>query len=356
MSMLPGEYGMLVRELQKKAAACRQPLHGAFELTARCNLFCRMCYISNAPGDPRQIEQELSATSWLEIARQAKAKGTLFLLLTGGEILLRQDFFDLYTPLTKMGFVLSLFTNGTLISEDIAAKIAEAPPHRMEITLYGASAATYESITGVPGSFERCCRGIESLLKRGVKFGLKTTLTRQNIGEFEGMKRMAAAWNLPFSGGWQLTRRTDGSASGVDGCRLPVSEGIDLESGDTTTAENWRQAAGQPQNGKENLNSFYCQAGKTAFTVDSSGGMHVCSDLPAPGARPLETGFTEAWTALRRYVDAAPPLSSECSSCEALAYCGICPAWSLTETGTMTSPVPYICDIAFERKKRYEHT
>ncbi len=356
MSMLPGEYGMLVRELQKKAAACRQPLHGAFELTARCNLFCRMCYISNAPGDPRQIEQELSATSWLEIARQAKAKGTLFLLLTGGEIFLRPDFFEIYTPLTRMGFVLSLFTNGTLISEDIAAKLAEAPPHRMEITLYGASAATYESITGIAGSFDRCCMGIESLLKRGVKFALKTTLTRQNIGELDDMKQLAAAWKLPFFGGWQLSRRRDGCSSAVEECRLPLSESIDLESTDPLAAGNWRNAAELLHNNIQNRKSFYCQAGKTAFIVDSSGGMNVCSDLPEPGVKPLETGFAKAWAAVQNYVESAPPLSTECCNCEALAYCGICPAWSLAENGTMTSPVPYICDIAFERKKRYEHT
>ena len=127
MTATPTEYGALVQEMLRRAAIVRQPAHGAFELTSRCNLSCRMCYIRHAPGDPTK---ELPASTWLDLARQAVANGMVFLLLTGGEVFLRRDFFEIYEPLTRMGLVLALFTNGTLITPDIAARLAQAPPSR----------------------------------------------------------------------------------------------------------------------------------------------------------------------------------------------------------------------------------
>src|ERR1035437_8810915 len=178
----------------RRAAARRQPVNGTFELTERCNLACRMCYGNQAPSDAARRAKELSVPAWLELARDAVDNGMVFLLLTGGEIFLRPDFLDLYTPLTRMGLVVNLFTNGTLISDRVAARRAEAPPSRTEITLYGATAATYEAVTGVPDSYTRCCAGIEALVKHRVPLSLKTTITRHNVDELDAMR-----------GGWRTT-------------------------------------------------------------------------------------------------------------------------------------------------------
>ena len=98
MTTLPTEYGPLVRELQHRASAIRQPVNGAFELTERCNLFCRMCYVRHPAHDAVRRQKELSASEWLRIAQDAVDNGMVFLLLTGGEVFLRPDFFDIYTP------------------------------------------------------------------------------------------------------------------------------------------------------------------------------------------------------------------------------------------------------------------
>jgi len=144
------DYAPLVRELHRRAAILRQPVNGTFELTERCNLTCRMCYVYQAPSDRVRRATELSAAAWLEMAHHAVDNGMVFLLLTGGEVFLRPDFFELYTPLTRMGLVVTLFTNGTLITGTLAARLAEAPPGRTEITLYGATAATYEPSPAFP--------------------------------------------------------------------------------------------------------------------------------------------------------------------------------------------------------------
>lgn len=347
------DYGSLVRALLQRAAAARQPAHGTFELTGRCNLACGMCYVRQGRGENAPAAKpDLPASAWLDLARQASAGGMVFLLLTGGEIFARRDFFEIYEPLTRLGLVLALYTNGTLISRDIAARLAQAPPSRIEITLYGATAATADAVTGVPGSQAACHEGIEALLAHGLPLGLKTTLTRRNAGELEAMRGLAQDWGLPFSASWLLSRRPDGAASGAEDCRLPEGDGAGLEAADRATADEWSELAlkGAAASGRGN---FYCRAGQAAFVVDAAGEMNVCSFLPRPAARPLETGFAEAWRRVVRYVAGAPPASPACRDCEARAYCGRCPAWSLMETGTLTEPVPYLCGIARARKERF---
>ena len=353
MTETPAEYGPLVREMLRRAAINRQPAHGAFELTSRCNLSCRMCYVRQAAGNMKKAVKELPASAWLELAHQAVANGMVFLLLTGGEVFLRRDFFEIYEPLTRIGLVLALFTNGTLITRDIAARLAQAPPSRTEITIYGATAATCEAVTGVPGSFAACCAGIEALVSHRVPLGLKTTLTRQNVGELDAMRQMAHNWGVPFSASWLLSRRPDLTPSEVEDCRLSAADCVMLEATDRASADEWTEAALR-ETAAGGHNNFYCQAGKAAFVIDPAGEMNVCMLLPQPAARPLETGFSEAWKQVCQYVDAAPPSVSECRTCDVLAYCGRCPAWSILETGTLTEPVPYLCEIARARKERYE--
>jgi radical SAM protein with 4Fe4S-binding SPASM domain len=348
----PPEYGPLVREMLSRAAVSRQPAHGTFELTSRCNLSCRMCYVRRTSGDTTTMTRELPASAWLELARQAADNGMVFLLLTGGEIFLRRDFFEIYEPLTRMGLVLALFTNGTLITRDIAARLALAPPSRTEITIYGATAATSEAVTGVAGSHAACCAGIETLLSHRVPLGLKTTLTRQNASELEVMRRMAHDWGVPFSASCLLSRRPDRAPSEVEDCRLSAADCVALEATDRASADDWTEVA-LKGTGVGGHGNFYCRSGKAAFVIDPAGEMNVCALLPRPAARPLEIGFSEAWKQVYRYVEAAPPAASECRACDALAYCGRCPAWSMMETGTLTEPVPYLCGIARARIERY---
>jgi radical SAM protein with 4Fe4S-binding SPASM domain len=352
MIPLPTEYGPLMWELLKRAAQRRQPANGTFELTSRCNLSCRMCYIRALAGNSAVQEKELPASAWLSMAQDAVANGMVFLLLTGGEVLLRPDFFEIYKPLTRMGLILTLFTNGTLITGEVANRLAQSPPSRTEITLYGATSATYEAVTGLPGSYARCCNGIEMLLKHHIPLGLKTVITRQNIGELEAMRQMAQRWGVPFSAGWLLSKRPDGDASDVENCRLSAQDCVTLEATDRASIEEWTEV-GLRKPFTDNEGNFYCQAGQAAFVISPSGEMNVCMDLPFPGARPLETGFRAAWEQVQHYVDTAPPPSSACLACDATAYCPRCPAWSAMEMGNLTDPVPYLCAIARARKRRY---
>ncbi len=353
MITTPNEYGQLMSDLLARAGRICQPAYGTFELTHRCNLSCGMCYVRSNGGDTGRRQGELPASAWLELASQARENGMVFLLLTGGEVLLRRDFFEIYEPLTRMGLQISLFTNGTLVTKEMAERLAEAPPSRTEITLYGATPETYEAVTGVPGSFSACCSGIEALVSRRVPLGLKTTVTRRNVGEVEAMHKMAHDWGVPFFGGSLLLSRPDGQYSDVENCRLSTDECIALESSHQASAHETTEAPPREPRTK-NDDNFRCQAGKSGFAVSSSGEMNICVVLPRPAARPLESGFESAWKQVVDYVNSVPPPSRVCLSCDARQYCARCPAWSLSENGTLTDPVPYLCEIAHAIKENHE--
>jgi len=347
MSDSRAAYRALLQRLMRSAAEQCQPVNAVFELTSRCNLACRMCYIRDEAHDAACRARELSADQWLRLAGEAREHGLVFLQLTGGEVFLRPDFFEIYEPLSRLGLMLTLFTNGTLLTEAVADRLAQAPPSRTEISLYGATQASYEAVTGVPGSYRRCLDGIERLVARGLPLKLKSTLNRHNVAELEAMRALAHGYGVPFSAAWLLSGRIDGGESEVHDCRLAPSECVTLES-DDRARRGLRIAAPSGDHG-----NFYCRAGRTSYLVDSEGRMSACIDLRLPGARPLEVGFEAAWAAVRAVVESAPDLDPECQTCSARGRCGRCPAWSYMETGTLTKPVPYLCDIAFERHARY---
>ncbi|MDP2996854.1 MAG: radical SAM protein [Bryobacterales bacterium] len=341
---LPTEYNALVGALLDKAATVGQPASGVFEITSRCNLACGMCYIRHSASDLAAMRTELSAMQWNRLAREAAVNGMLFLLLTGGEVFLRPDFLDIYEQVRTLGLNLTLFTNATLVTKEIADRLSVSPPNLLEVTLYGATEATYEAITGVPGSYARCLSGIENLRLAGVPLLLKTTLTRLNIGELEAMRRLAREWNVPFQAAWLLTPRRDGKDSAVREYRLSPRQCVELEG-----AQASREPAPPNRTTSPSTRSvFFCGAGKNSFVITASGEMNACIDLPRPAARPLECGFARAWDQVGRFVDSVPA-SAVCSSCELDPVCPRCPALSLIETGDLMAPVPYLCEIATAR-------
>jgi MoaA/NifB/PqqE/SkfB family radical SAM enzyme len=177
------KYGDWSLEVHQRLANKRVPMGGSLEVTQRCNNKCVHCYNNLAAGDKTALENELSLDEHCRIIDEIAGFGCLWLLLTGGEIFLRKDFLDIYTHAKQKGLLITLFTNGTLITPNIADYLAELPPFSIEITLYGNTQKTYESITGVPGSYDRCLNGIRLLMERSLPLKLKTMAIAQNKHE-----------------------------------------------------------------------------------------------------------------------------------------------------------------------------
>jgi MoaA/NifB/PqqE/SkfB family radical SAM enzyme len=160
----------------------RHPFFCQWELTCRCNLRCVMCY-TDCNNRPEKVREELSTVEILRILDELKAEGCLELCLTGGEPMARPDFFTIYEKARGDGFLVTLFTNGTVLDERSADRLAALPPDRVEISLHGVTAKTFEAVTAGPGSFEKCLRGIRLLREREVAVGVKANAMTHNEDE-----------------------------------------------------------------------------------------------------------------------------------------------------------------------------
>src|SRR5260370_1229661 len=169
----------------------RVPLEVPLEVTRRCPLECQHCYNNLPMGDLAARDRELTKEEYLGILDELADMGTLWLLFTGGEIFARKDFLEIYTYAKQKGFLITLFTNGTVINERIADYLRDFPPFGIEIPLYGRTQETYETLTAIPGSYQRCLRGITMLIERRLPLKVKTVGTSINRHDVIAMKEFA---------------------------------------------------------------------------------------------------------------------------------------------------------------------
>lgn len=360
-------WGQLSNKLGMKTAAKRIPVLGQFELTARCNLKCRMCYVCQAINDKEAIAKEKTAEEWIRLAKEAYEAGMLYLLLTGGEVFLRKDFRLIYEELSQMGFVRSIYSNGTLITPEIAKWLGKLPPAQIDITLYGASPETYACICGDPGAFDRTIRGIKLLQEEGINVQLRTTVIKANRQDLAKLLELADAMGLELHFVNYISPRREGFGSCPEAERLSPKELIEYEievekyyrdydhkkrAEDTIlnkyTLEDIYRLTPKPETG----HPFHCSNGKNAFWITWDGRMIPCSLLEEPYEVPFEKGFMAAWNEMIKSCGKVQ-VCHTCSHCTLQDFCMTCPARLKCETGSFTKPSPYLCELAKERYQIY---
>ena len=174
----------------------RIPLDGSIELTHRCNLRCVHCYLGDQQEIRKHRTEELSTDEFKRLIDQFVAAGMLNLLISGGDPMVRKDFGEIYSYAVCQGVRVTVFCDGVLVNDRIIEVFNRHPPRLVEVSLYGATEATYESITQIKGSFKRCLAGIERLLAAGHRLRLKTVLMTSNRHELAAMEAMARRWGV----------------------------------------------------------------------------------------------------------------------------------------------------------------
>jgi radical SAM protein with 4Fe4S-binding SPASM domain len=342
-------YGALAARLRAKAARERIPVEGSLELTARCNLACRHCYVNQPEIVDAARPEELTTGQWRDLLDRIADAGCLWLGITGGEPLLRPDFDAIYRHARRRGFLVTLLTNGTLIDDRIAGLLAELPPLVVEVSLYGHTAPTYERVTGVPGSHAACHRGIEALASRGLPYRLKATVTRENVHELEDLRAFAADRGIEFRFDGLLNRRLDGGPLPAE-LALPAAELARLELADRRGRQGWEDRVAQQRAAPPS--PHVCAAGVSAFHVDWAGRLMPCLMARSPAVPLLEQSFRDGWDGpLREVVDGWAAADTICRGCALAACCDACPGWSQLEGGDATRPVERLCRVAEERAR-----
>jgi radical SAM protein with 4Fe4S-binding SPASM domain len=346
-------YGDFSKRLHEKAVGQRIPISGSIELTFRCNLRCQHCYVAHGhnglPG-----KQELTTADHFRLLDEIADEGTLWLLLTGGDPLVRRDFSEIWMYAKRKGFLLSLFTNGTLITPQIADLLAEWLPFTVEITLYGHTQATYERVTGIPGSHARCRRGIDLLLERNIPLKLKTVLMTLNHHELEQMSAYSDSLGLSFRFDPMLNAGFDCNRAPVN-LRLSPQQIVELDLADEKRLQAWKEFTDRFMGVRGDECYIYsCGAGIQSFHVDPHGQLSVCMISRAREYDWKGGTFHDGWT---RFIPQVRYELAEktypCSHCGLKALCDRCPGWAELEYGDPLAPVEYLCQVARQRAEKF---
>jgi MoaA/NifB/PqqE/SkfB family radical SAM enzyme len=264
----------------------RFPLACQWEITCRCNLHCVMCY-TDCFNRPEKIRQELSTDEILRIMDELAEAGCLELCLTGGEPLTRPDFFQLYEHATRRGFLVTLFTNGTLITEPVADRLAALPPHRIEISLHGLTEDTFEKITLGRGSFQRCSQAIAWLIKRRIPLTLKTTAMTLNHQEILAIKQyVQGLGSVHYKLGEDMRPALDGSGEPFQFAMAPAA----LDDLNKQDPQLWNEACR-----KQAQDTLPCRSGMQRFHIDAYGFLQLCSGNRAQGYDLRKGSFMEGF-------------------------------------------------------------
>ncbi len=353
--MQPPSY---LRFLLDNACAAHKPVSGTFELTSRCNFRCRMCYIHCNALDRAALSKERDTAWWLDMARQLHDCGTLTLLLTGGEPLLRPDFAEIYRRCRELGMLVSVNTNAALMTPELIDLFEAVKPMRLNISLYGASDETYRALCGVDGVYSQVRENLLALRARDVDVKLNYTVTPENIheaagiiafGKENGMKVQAASYLFPpvraENGTQRTVHRTDAETSACYRyrCETLLFSEQELAARRQSATDASAQATLLPDpDYAAPHEKLRCRASVSAFWVSWKGMLLPCGMLPAPSCDLTETPFAEAWEALKTKT-AALRLPAACSACALRGQCEVCAASCYAETGRTDGVPQYLC-------------
>jgi radical SAM protein with 4Fe4S-binding SPASM domain len=326
-----GEY------FERKLGGRRFPLQATFEITRRCNCRCVHCYLQDTqPG------RELSTGEVKDVLDELAAAGCMFLTLTGGEPLTRPDFGDILRLAVRAGFLLTLFTNASLIDDRIADLLADNPPRRVEVSLYGADAATYRAITGSGANLTDSLAGIDRLLARGIEVSLKTVILAPLVGQADGLRHIARERGIPL----RLDPGIDPTLLGNQRpcfLRPDPQEAAAVEM-DDLDALGWFEKAD-----REFVRAGPCGAGHNSVHIDSSGKLMRCVLLREPAIDLLQTSLAEGFRILGELPRPQLAADAACRECPERNLCSFCPG--LARLTKAPGPGSYYCRVARARAR-----
>ena len=338
----------------------RYPINATLELTLRCNLKCKMCMFRHSSQDDILLaEGELTASQWADIAKQLWDAGTLNILFTGGEPMLRKDFCEIYSSFYRLGFLVTLYTNATMVTEEIMQTLQKYPPHRIGITLYGASNQTYQNLCGCKDGFARALQGAKSLATLPSVLEFRTTLVQDNYQDIENITQLVEKeFGLPVTHSNTVFQSVRGGCMPVADCRLTPEQTVDMTINRTISRVRellpperreqveLRLADPQPNCTAEEpkYTLLGCNGGMDNVTITWDGKLLGCQLLGNFSTDALKLGVAKAWEEWP-YTVRLPKVNSECSTCPHVSLCQVCPGVRMAECGNLHDRPDYICKI-----------
>jgi radical SAM protein with 4Fe4S-binding SPASM domain len=334
--------GTLLSYVMDKYEKSNSPIAVLLELTHNCNLRCIHCYVPNYLQPEGML---LTLDEWDKVVSGMVDLGVVRVTLSGGELMTRTDWYDIAKMINEKGFLITIFTNGTMIDDDAAEKLALINPSSVEISVYGADAVMYEEVTAIPGAFARFEHALELLKKNDVKVVLKPVIIKQNVRVHS--KILEYIKNTGFELRFDFSPYLIPNSSDISSCqdyRLTDGEMVEL-----LMAEDFTICP------PDEL--CMCQLGTRGFVVGPFGHVRPCVVHPEIVGNVRTESIKQIWKTsevLRDLRNLSKRNFSQCSTCELRPYCQPCMAMNVVETGSITVPAPENCRIARNRKVAIE--
>lgn len=331
----------------------RNPFSVLFELTPVCNFNCIHCYMQNT-----HIDNKLSYEDIIHIIDILYEKGIVFLTFTGGEIFTRSDFIDIYVYTKKRGFLVELFTNGSLITDDIIEVFKKYPPLLVDISLYGDNEETYYQITKVNGMYSKVVDNCRKLTEAGIRVALKSPILQMTLNEIGGMKKIAEKIGIPFVYSFDITPT-------IDKCYEPLNYQVSL---DISLKHEFNNYYEQVYKGERKLGEidkkeidklmqceyvYACNVAKNSFIIDYKGNMLPCMKLRHKGKSLLKEPFDRIWDEFKIYGEIRASENYKCKKCKSRYFCDICPGEMDYIYGDAEKRPNVVCLPAKIRRKFY---
>ncbi len=319
------------------------PCRFFFELTYNCNLKCKHCIVSEDKD-----RQELTYDQILRIIDQVADFGCIYINFTGGEPLSRKEFFEIASYTKRKGLAFTIQTNGTLITPEIADKIAALSPFQVSVTLLGVNQNTHDGIVGIEGANKRTVEAIKLLRKRNVHVYVATVIMRQNAGELTKIEEFAQKVGASWAVSAQIVPKFDGSEEPTF-CRAFDTQ---LKDG----VKRFSQGGIDENKRLEILNSPLCNAGGSSTAITAYGDLNPCPAWMRNKKRSLINGgkIHQIWqedSDFKRIRALRKKDLPVCRDCDLLLYCSLCPVLNFFENGDILKPAKESCRRARAKKE-----
>jgi len=334
----------LLFEMNQKALALGIPISAHLDITYRCNERCVHCYLDH------DDHGEMTTAEVTDLLGQLADAGVFFLTLSGGEVLMRRDFFAIVECARYLLFNVKVKTNGVLIREPEAKRLRDLAVEQIQISVYSHRSEVHDAITKVPGSFDRTIAAIRFLKSQGLKVVIANVLMKGNLEDYAGVMALARELGVPYTVDPTITPKMDGNTSILE---LRVG-GSDLKQifHERALVGNVEEfCAPPPPPGDDIMDGYPCSAGHTACYISPYGDVFPCVQFPLPCGNVRREKFLDIWRhsgQLREVRSIHARDLPVCSSCAHVGTCTRCPGLAYME-GNMRGPSSADCEKSFQR-------
>jgi radical SAM protein with 4Fe4S-binding SPASM domain len=343
------------------------PFLVVWDFTHRCNLKCRHCYQDAQRARPDELDTDEAK----QLIRDLAAAGVVVIAFSGGEPLMRKDFFEIATYAHRQGMYVALASNGTMITPAIADRLKGTGVYYVEISIDGKDAAQHDAIRGIDGAFERSVAGIRNCVEKGIYTCIATTVTRNNYDQVPEIYELAKAIGatrlicfnfIPTGRGVEMADADITPCQREELLNFILTKNIpDHKPEVLSTAPQFARVAIQEQesagvpvghfhlgnelNGKARMLADFvggCGAGRLYCSIEPQGDIQPCVFMPIKVGNIREQQFLEIWhhAEVLKSLRNRDLLTDNCGSCTNKYICGGCRARAWFYFHNLTRPDP----------------